>query len=233
MEPFILKAFCNLWILALFLVYNKYLWHERLNPEILILKLSHVKNASSAIANINRLSVVVCTQVYLVLGRVGEFVLKIVFKSLVSRTQSGDHDLEIYKPFIYLVLLLIYLWITLFWPIRMFFWPIRMFIEVNSLVRWPLSQKQVPFAFLVKYATWTISYDKSTAESKNRCSQSWKCSHDVIMTSFVKNDIKITSYRRHNFIFRLWNINFWIPRSISHKKYLSSHTLPEKRTELR
>ena len=47
-------------------------------------------------------------------GRVGELVLKIVFKSLVSRTQSGDHDLEIYKPFIYLVLLLIYLWITLF-----------------------------------------------------------------------------------------------------------------------
>ena len=30
--------------------------------------------------------IVVCTQVYVVLGRVGELVLKIVFKSLVSRT---------------------------------------------------------------------------------------------------------------------------------------------------
>ena len=44
------KAFCNLWILALFLVYNKYLWHEWLTPYILILKLSHMKNSSSAVA---------------------------------------------------------------------------------------------------------------------------------------------------------------------------------------
>ena len=58
--------------------------------------------------------ILACTEVSLALGREGELVLKIVFKSLVSRAQSGDHDREIYKPFIYLVLLLIYLWITLF-----------------------------------------------------------------------------------------------------------------------
>ena len=73
-----------------------------------------VYNWPRTIGLIGLSQILACTEVYLALGREGELVLKIVFKSLVSRTQSGDHDLEIYKPFIYLVLLLIYLWIALF-----------------------------------------------------------------------------------------------------------------------
>ena len=75
----------------------------------------------------------------------------------------------------------------------------------------------IPLALRVNFALGIDFYAKFHVESRNRCSQVWKCHLQAKKQDFFENFLKNCIFRHEDEIFRLGNIDFSILREILHK----------------